>query len=287
MRILIPVDGSEPSQQAVKTLAHLSPAKQVTMLHAVEVPKPGYPMIMPQVAEDLYRSIEKSMREQGETLLKSVISLVPKDTGPVCTRLEVGEAAEVIVAVAERDHADLILMGSHGRGAITEIVLGSVSHRVVAHAPCPVLVVNRPVPSVRSILLAVDSHEDVDAARRVLSRKPFRSGAEVTVLNVLSLAQPLWPGGLSQTGSLREKALKCAWSFAWEVAGHLSASGYTACALVGMGSPADVILQQAAALNVDLIALGSRPGRALSRFVLGSVSHRVLHRTACPVLVFN
>ncbi len=287
MRILLAVDGSEQSQEAARFMAHLVPAERVTILHALDAPRPGYPMMMPEVAKDIYRTVEKGMREDGERLLKGVTSLLPADTGPISTRLEVGKAAEVIVSVAEREHADLILMGTRGRSAIEEVMLGSVSHRVAANAPCPVLVVNGPAPSLRSIVLAVEGPEDVEAARRVLSLKPFRHCPEVTALTVLPLGQPIWPGGISQTESLREKTLRCAWAFVWDLAGQLSPFGYQASGLVGMGSPATVIIQQATALNADLIAVGSRAGSELSRFLLGSVSHGVLHRSTIPVLVFR
>lgn len=287
MRILLAVDGSDQSYEAARALSHLAPAEQVTILHALDVPKPGYPIMMPEVAKDIYRTVEKGMREDGERLLKGVTSLLPGDIGPTSTRLEVGKAVDVILSVAEREHADLILMGTRGRSAIEEVMLGSVSHRVVAHAPCPVLVVNGPVPSLRSIVLAVEGAEDVDAAKRMLSLKPFKHCMEVTVLTVLPLGQPIWPGGISDTQSLREKALKCAWSFVWDVAGQLSPFGYQAGGLVGMGSPATAIIQQAAALNADLIMVGSRTKGEVSRFLLGSVSHGVLHRATRPVLVFR
>ena len=48
--------------------------------------------------------------------------------------------------MAEKEHADLIIMGSHGRTGLSHVVLGSVAERVVRHASCPVLVVRLPQP---------------------------------------------------------------------------------------------------------------------------------------------
>ena len=52
-----------------------------------------------------------------------------------------GDPGDMIVAAAEAEHVDMVLVGSHGRGAVGRLFLGSVSEHVVRNAPCPVLVV--------------------------------------------------------------------------------------------------------------------------------------------------
>src|SRR5205085_10757157 len=62
--------------------------------------------------------------------------------GSLDRRVEAGDAGAIICAVAEREGAEVIVVGSHGRGLLGRIVhLGSVSEYVMRHAPCPVLVV--------------------------------------------------------------------------------------------------------------------------------------------------
>jgi nucleotide-binding universal stress UspA family protein len=61
----------------------------------------------------------------------------------VATRVEMGDAGPMIVWVAEQIGADVVVVGSHGRGALKRMVSGSVSEYVVHHAPCPVLVVRK------------------------------------------------------------------------------------------------------------------------------------------------
>jgi nucleotide-binding universal stress UspA family protein len=56
-------------------------------------------------------------------------------------RVEVGDAGDTICLVAEEIGADVVVVGSHGNGRLKEILLGSVSHHVLHHAPCPVLTV--------------------------------------------------------------------------------------------------------------------------------------------------
>jgi Universal stress protein family len=62
-------------------------------------------------------------------------------------RAVMGDAFWEIRQAAEREHADLILMGSHGRTGLAQVLIGSVAERVVRHAPCPVLVARLPRPA--------------------------------------------------------------------------------------------------------------------------------------------
>jgi nucleotide-binding universal stress UspA family protein len=54
-----------------------------------------------------------------------------------------------------------------------------------------------------------------------------------------------------------------------------------------LGTPSAMILQEATQLRADLILMGTRGRQGITRFVLGSVSHAVLHKMQCPVLVFH
>ena len=136
MNILLAVDGSDNSYEAIRALKHLARAEQLTLLHAVTVPRPAYPMILPDAAEEIYKIHEQNMREDGERLLDRVHSLLPMHAGPSIKQLRVGTPAEVIVSMAGEQKADLIVMGARGLGPIKERLFGSVSHRVLTLAPC-------------------------------------------------------------------------------------------------------------------------------------------------------
>src|SRR5574341_381083 len=111
MRTLLAVDGSDQSYEAARALAHFSPAERLIVLHAVDVPKPAYPMILPEVALEISRGLERTMREEGERVLNKIGSILPEHTGQVSKRLEVGRVVEVILAVAEQEQVDLIVLG--------------------------------------------------------------------------------------------------------------------------------------------------------------------------------
>ena len=70
---------------------------------------------------------------------------MPTDpTVPVVHKLLVGDPAEAIVQQAEAEHADMIVMGTHGRTGLTRMLMGSVAEAVVRRAACPVLTVKQP-----------------------------------------------------------------------------------------------------------------------------------------------
>ena len=94
MRILIGVDGSDNSFEALQALKHLARAEELMFLHVLDVPKPTYPRMVPKVAGELYVEFEKFMKEEGERLLERMRSLLPMNSGPVTTRLVVGSPAD-------------------------------------------------------------------------------------------------------------------------------------------------------------------------------------------------
>src|SRR5687767_14643667 len=149
MKTLLAVDGSENANAALRALKYFSPAEQLILLHALDVPRPAYPMMVPEVTEELYREVERNMRENGERLLDRAVSLLAPENGPITKRLRIGSPSEVIVATAEEEKVDLIVMGARGFGPIRERLLGSVSHRVLTLAPCAKLIAPGPVKAPR------------------------------------------------------------------------------------------------------------------------------------------
>jgi len=289
MKTLLAVDGSDNSYEAVHALKYFARAEQLTLLHALDVPRPAYPMMVPEVAEELYKSLEQSMREDGERLLDRVQSLLPMHAGPSTKHLRIGSAAEVIVSTAEEQKADLIVMGARGLGPVKERLLGSVSHRILTLAPCATLIVNGPVKAMRQILLPLQGLSDAEAAVRFLQLKPFHDAVEVTLLTVLPSTQPPWPGeaAAATAEKLEEQALQSARDYINGEAERLRAVGYQARGIAVFGTPSAMILQEATNLRSDLILMGTRGRQGITRFLLGSVAHAVLHQMPCPVLAFH
>ena len=283
MKTLLAVDGSDNSYEAVHALKYFALAEQLTLLHALDVPRPAFPILLSKMGEDHFKSLEQSMREDGERLLDRVQSLLPMHAGPLTKHLRSGSPAEVIVAMAEEQKADLIVMGARGLGPVKERLLGSVSHRILTQAPCATLIVNGPVKAMKQILLPLQGLSDAEAAVRFLQLKPFHEAIEVTLLTVLPSTGPPRPGDAAAAAEILEKQA----AFINGVAERLRAIGYQAHGVAVTGIPSTIILKQATTLRSDLILMGTSGRQGITRFVLGSVSHAVLHQMPCPVLAFH
>ena len=139
-QILVATDFSEPSEVAVNYGRDLSRSYGAT-LHVVHVVENMYAFYGAEVgfaAADVERSIEAAVRRD----LDATIAKVGGDA--IDVRAVVTHGGNVAHAVTEyaRNHAvDLIIVGTHGRGAVSRFLMGSVAERVVRSAPCPVLTV--------------------------------------------------------------------------------------------------------------------------------------------------
>ncbi len=290
MKTLLAVDGSDNSYEAVHVMKYIARAEQLTLLHALEVPRPAYPemAMIPEAAEELYKTLEQSMKEDGERLLNRVESLLPLHAGPTTKQLKIGSPAGVILSMAEEQKADLIVMGARGLGPVKERLLGSVSHRILTLAPCATLIVNGPVKAMKQILLPLEGPSDAEAAIRFLRLKPFHEAVELTLMTVLPWTEPPWPSGAAEAAAAAAtEMLEKQTEFIKAVAERLCAIGYNAHGVALLGTPPTMILQQATTLRSDLILMGTRGRKGITRFVLGSTSHAVLHKTPCPVLAFH
>ncbi len=286
MKTLLAVDGSDNANEAVRTLQYLS-MDHLVIVNALDVPKPAYPMMIPEVAQELYLDIERQMHADGERLLDRTVSLLPLHTGPVKKVIRSGSAAEVILATAEEEKSDLIVMGARGLGPIKERVFGSVSHRILTAASCAKLIVSGRVKAIRQALLPLRSSLDTENAIRFLERRPFRQPVDLTLLSVLPGINPSWGTAALAAEPLQAREKENAQLFLQSAANQLKRLGYSVRTQVLIGAPVESILDQAHQQKPDLILMGSRGRKGVSRLVLGSVSHAVLHQTPCPVLVFN
>ena len=143
--ILVATDFSEPSDAAVAYGCELARSfgARLTVFHAAEkfaarsFGSDGSVFIDPRRQHDL----ETVAHTQIDALISRENRVVLKPTTVVVTS---NRAASAIVEFARRAGVDLIVMGTHGRGAVAHLLMGSVAEHVVRTAPCPVLTVRHP-----------------------------------------------------------------------------------------------------------------------------------------------
>lgn len=142
-KILLATDGSECSLKAARMAGELSCTKdvQVIVLYVAHIPRTYFytdefgNTVTPEMPMDVM------IRRTAEPILRKTVSAVGLPDAQVTTEVQVGEPAEEIADMARLEQVDLIVMGSRGLSPLKEILLGSVSNRVLQTAPCPVLVV--------------------------------------------------------------------------------------------------------------------------------------------------
>lgn len=138
--ILVATDFSEPSGVALaygRDLARSSGAV-MHLLHVVQGVALGYGTELGFAIPDLQEGVEKASRRDLDSLLTADDRMALKAEAIVETHDNV---ANGIVDYARKHAIDLIIVGTHGRGAVGHLLVGSVAERVVRTAPCPVLTV--------------------------------------------------------------------------------------------------------------------------------------------------
>jgi nucleotide-binding universal stress UspA family protein len=135
-KLLLATDLSEASASATDEAFALA-ARLGARLLVVSVIDPGS-LLLPG---GRFRARVDQVRAQREVQAQALVERGREDGVEVSFLVWTGDPGDMIVEAAEAERVDMVLVGSHGRGAVGRFFLGSVSEHVVRHAPCPVLVV--------------------------------------------------------------------------------------------------------------------------------------------------
>lgn len=148
-KVLVPTDGSDTAVKAVAFVVRLlgGTSCKVVLLSVVE--EPVYSafwsdgLIAPEVLMPPPEELREELDARAEEMLKESAQPL-RDAGlEVQAKVRFGNPANEVLREAEEGGCDMIVMGSHGRGAFGGFLLGSVSNKVTHHAKCPVLIVRR------------------------------------------------------------------------------------------------------------------------------------------------
>ncbi|HXV59796.1 MAG TPA: universal stress protein [Vicinamibacteria bacterium] len=309
MKVLLAVDGSEYSRASVALMKRLSMPKDcevivVTVLGTgASFGGDGFGVLDTEIA-----ALE-SYREDALVESRRMLSAIADELGEagwtVRTRTEHGHTADRIVATANELGVDHIVVGSHGMTGFDRFLLGSVSRAVVTHAPCSVLVVRKPADTQDAgtrelisrradsghplrILAAFDGSPSARAAIELLRTLPLRADSELTVVTVLTVATTLYGKDILQrlSTSWQEHSRAAQLELESVLARLKQATPNVFTKLIDDGTDASPdILRLATDLEVDIVVLGSTGTSAIERFLLGSVTARVLDHAPCSVWV--
>jgi nucleotide-binding universal stress UspA family protein len=161
-KILVPVDFSVPSQEAVKFAVSLASKSkgEVKLLHIVELPVLYDTTLMPALSfeEVYYQDMQKASEKQFEKLSAKL----KNDSVKIRTAVEFGNFVSKLLEEAGKWKADAIVMGTHGASGIREFVVGSNTEKVVRQSSVPVIAIKKAVKSedIKDIVYAVSSTEE-------------------------------------------------------------------------------------------------------------------------------
>ena len=308
--VVIGYDGSPESRLALSWAAATARRRgsRLTLLHSVNLSFiPGFPafdtsQVEPELQDAAKRLVDDGAMRAGNTL----------DASRIQTQYWLGSPAAQIVEAS--NDAELVVMGSRGRGRLTGGLLGSTSYAVASHAHCPVVVV-RPsheaaasadteVPERASlsdglpevvrpdathpVVVGFDDSEPAQRAVQAAADVAMEEGAELRIAHVVQVpAIDSWAyeetahAGTEKAHSLRERA-----DDALSAAVQLVTSKHPDLEVsteVLYGHPGQAIADLGR--TAGLIVVGSRGRGGFTGLLLGSVSHNVIHNAECPVML--
>jgi nucleotide-binding universal stress UspA family protein len=282
-KILLSTDGSEHSEGAVREAIKLAKkcGSKLTVLSVVDT-NPEFDTIAPQI-------VEKKAKEVRSNL--DAVQARAKKEGVDCdTTVREGEDSyKYIVDEAVKNKSSMIVMGRRGRTGLKRLMMGSVTARVIGHAPCNVLVVPRAAQlQFANIVVATDgSRYSVAAASEAIGLAK-RNGSVLTVLSVVpsEISTPVdIDFTVSQRELIAEKEMQEAEKNVRAVKEAAQKENVSVKAYIMSGKPADAVIETAKEKGADLIVLGSHGRTGLERLLMGSVAERVIVLASCPVLV--
>ncbi|MCA9540227.1 MAG: universal stress protein [Myxococcales bacterium] len=147
-RILVPVDFSDCSREAVRTALALAKVfeAEVDVVHVHEIPYTAGDVRV-QTPEGTV-TMRDFLRAEAARLLDEMLeSIETLHDAPHHQHLLEGVPHAAIVRAALSNHSELIVMGTHGRSGLSHLLMGSVAEKVLRQAPCPVMVVRDVYPA--------------------------------------------------------------------------------------------------------------------------------------------
>jgi nucleotide-binding universal stress UspA family protein len=290
--ILLATDFSDASERAFNyaiAIARLHGSK----IYLIHVIPPDSTSVIPQPPTDW-------MRHEAEREMESLASRSELKSIAHETVLRTGSVWSVFSAVIHQQNIDLVVLGTHGRGGLKKLVLGSVAEEVMRRVGCPVITVGPhidlplgEVAEFHKILYATDFHPASAKALEYALLLANQLRAKLILLHLMPPAVLPGPGiTFYNEKAIDEWQAKVRASTKHELEKLLPVSiklwsepEY----VVGFDFVADGILKVAAERTADLIVMGAnRPLSAkVSAHALKAVSYEVICRSKCPVLTVS
>jgi len=283
--ILLATDGSESCEGAVKEAIYLAKScdAKLSVIYVLET--------NPEFETEGLKFVEKMEQAAREHL-----ELIRKEAAAQNVEVEAivrrtDQPYKAITEEAAKMKSDVIVMGRRGKTGLSKMLMGSVAAKVIGYASCKVLVVPRAATiSCQNILTATDGSKYSVAAAAVAIGIAKRCKSSLIILTAvhteaLSSMSPDTGYTQSQREVIEKQELQRAEKIISEVKELAEKEDVHAEGIIAEGMPYEVITRAAIDKNIDLLVVGSHGRTGISRFLMGSVTERVIGHAECAILV--
>jgi nucleotide-binding universal stress UspA family protein len=301
MRIILGYDGSTYADAALRDLdrAGLPAETEAVVLSAADIwpSRPEWMLEGPAPDQERRMSLPdraayelalyamqraRAAARDGEEKLRRLLP-----AWHVAARARAGPPAGSLITEATQQSADLVVLGSRGTSLLPGLLLGGVSRRVVAHAPCSVRIgrvrEDREQGSPVRLLLGMDGSANARLAANSVASRQWPAGSTMRIIATLDTHLIM-----ARSASARDRELDArTWvtRICGDVARELIAAGLSVDVVVEEGDAAAALVDVAESFDADCVFVGATGLRGLERFVIGSVSRTVAEQAPCSVEV--
>ena len=295
-QILVPLDGSPQAEVALPYVAAIAKGlgSEVTILHAIG----GSRVLTGRLTRDTeQRQYLEQLQADSQRMAQGYLEVQVKrlqDLGiSVNSSITLGRPSEVIVGYGGDDKPDLIAMCTQGRSGLSGVALGSVAGHVLQNSRSPLLLVHpgefayKPVATVGKIVVPLDTSELAEAALPIAQELALGLKLTITLVLALPKLSRLYLGTemVAHPSDILEKAQGEAAEYLKEVASRLEPEGTTVEWKVLHEDPGAAIVEYADQSKDSWITMATRGRSGLGRWVLGSVTDKVIRTGNSPMLI--
>jgi nucleotide-binding universal stress UspA family protein len=283
-KILVPLDGSEMSELALVYAKELAIATKLEVQLACATDRQDEPTL---------RMCGLYLEKVAERLRTQVTRANP--TSVVKTVIVDGNPGDAVVVYCEKEGIDLLIMMSHGGSGIMPWAMGSTANKIIQRCQVPVLMVRaskavskkRPVQVFKKILLPLDGSPFGEAALELTKTLAQVLKSEVILFSVVETVQHIHtiggPDHFVYTEQQVELMKKGAMQYLEKIRGQFVDDKVTV--VLRSGDPAQEIIKLSREENVNMVAMSSHGKSGITRWVMGSISNKVLHAGTTPILL--
>ena len=291
MKVLVPVDFSDITNVVLRTVKRIIEAHggEVILFHAVSpaiyIPYPES-ISVDVIDVKILQEIEENKKKEALEKLKGFQEFLK----PVRSRaiVEVGDPRDLVLEIEERENPDLVVIGSHRKGLVEKILIGSTAEKIVKHSLRPTLIIKGREPTFsKKVLIAYDfsktAEKTLDFALKFL--KPFKVKVEI-----LHVEEPIDIPVVEKIGeAIYKKYREEKKKYMEKIKERFEKEGFevNTVFLSGKDPSEEIVDYIQRDSDIELLVMGSRGLSGLKRIILGSTSTEVFGKVEVPILIFK